>query len=116
MCAQLFLWLLKRDHIISTPRRARDIEYLLSALGIKTVVDLRSREEAAGDLGERLLYQYFLDEEEARRITSRAKCDPVDVYVSHGHIYRRTHEALYMFAALNVFLYLLSRSISRFIS
>ena len=42
---------------------------------------MRSKDESAGDLGEGLLYQHFLDEEEARRITSRTKSDPVDTFV-----------------------------------
>ena len=94
MRAQLLSWF-SQEKFYSTLHRARDVDYLLSALGINTVVDLRSREEAAGDLGERLLYQYFLDEEEARKITSRAKCEPVDVYVSRVHIHKRAHKASY---------------------
>ena len=45
----------------ATPANATpaDVEYLVDTLGIKTLIDLRSTDEAGGDVGDRLVYHRF---------------------------------------------------------
>lgn len=60
----------------------RDVEHLVHTLGIRTIVDLRSTEESAGDIGDRLAYHHFVDAEGHAKIVNRTKRELGDVFVS----------------------------------
>eukprot|EP00037_Helgoeca_nana_P024030 m.252364 g.252364 ORF g.252364 m.252364 type:complete len:397 (-) comp26514_c2_seq5:1071-2261(-) len=65
-----------------TPANAtpRDVEHLVHTLGIRTIVDLRSTEESAGDIGDRLAYHHFVDVEGHAKIVNRTKRELGDVF------------------------------------
>lgn len=58
------------------------MDYLIKTLGIRTIIDLRSGEESAGDIGDRLIYHYFVDEDATSKIVRRSKSELGDVFVS----------------------------------
>ena len=67
-----------------THNSPRDVAYLVRTLGIRTIIDLRSKEESSGDIGSRLIYHHFVDED-ASKIVGKArqhKHELGDVFVS----------------------------------